>query len=390
MNLIDIAFSSLKKQKSKKLFLLLAMVLGCATVLTLFTFIQSQRNKIESQFDEYGANIVIMPKTDQLMLSYGGINVSGVVANVREIDNSDIEKIYTIPNRKNIRAVSPKLLGAVSMKNNGKESDVLLIGVDFEQEIKIKSWWEFNGQLPQAKDELILGAEAAKKLGLKPNDYVLIGERELQVKAVLASTGSQDDEMVFARMDTASEILNKEGKVSLIEVSALCSDCPIDKLITQISSVLPQTNVRGIKQVMKQKMVMVEQFEKFAVTVTAVIILIGGILVFISMMGSIAERKYEVGIFRAIGFMKKHIMQIILIEAFIISLAAGIIGSFFGYAITYFLLPPLTGIDRSLIVFDPLMIGITILSAVILGLVSTIYPAYSAAEIDPVKIINNY
>ena len=64
---------------------------------------------------------------------------------------------------------------------------------------------------------------------------------------------------------------------------------------------------------MQQKMETVNQFEKFAVTITMVIILIGIILVFTSMMGSVVERKHEIGIFRAIGFKKGHIISIILI-----------------------------------------------------------------------------
>ena len=72
MTLKDIALIGLGRQKGKKAFVLIAMTLGCATVIILFTFIDTQKRTIESQFDEYGANIIVLPKADTLGLSYGG------------------------------------------------------------------------------------------------------------------------------------------------------------------------------------------------------------------------------------------------------------------------------------------------------------------------------
>ena len=76
-----------------------------------------------------------------------------------------------------------------------------------------------------------------------------------------------------------------------------------------------------------QKMQTVDQFERFALTVTGVIVAIGAVLIFTSMMGSISERKNEIGIFRAIGFKKIHIVTIILTEAFLLSIIAGLAGT---------------------------------------------------------------
>ena len=60
MNIIDIASHSLNRQKAKKSFLVIAIVLGCITVVSLYTFVAAQKMKIENQFDEYGANIIVM------------------------------------------------------------------------------------------------------------------------------------------------------------------------------------------------------------------------------------------------------------------------------------------------------------------------------------------
>ena len=54
-----------------------------------------------------------------------------------------------------------------------------------------------------------------------------------------------------------------------------------------------------------------------------IVLLIGGLIVFTNRMASVNERKREIGIFRAIGFRKLHVINIIFSEAFIVGLIGG-------------------------------------------------------------------
>jgi putative ABC transport system permease protein len=98
---------------------------------------------------------------------------------------------------------------------------------------------------------LILGAEAARVLNLNAGDSVSIKNRELFVSGILQPTGSQDDQLVFAQLVTAQSIFNKNGRVSMAEVAALCKDCPIEEMVKQISEAIPGGKVMAIQQVVK-------------------------------------------------------------------------------------------------------------------------------------------
>ncbi len=389
MNLRNVSLMSLSRQKGKKAFVLAAMILGCATVVSLFTFVNTQRRSIEDQFDQYGANIVILPRSDTLTLSYGGVSVSGVVANVREIKRTDIDRIWDIPNRDNIRAVSAKLLGRVEVSAPEAVAEVLLVGVDFEAELRVKSWWEVDGRVPTTGGEVIVGFDAAKKLGIDRDESILIAGERMQVAGVLSATGSQDDQVLFANYDFVASLLGKPDVVSLAEVSALCSDCPIEQITEQLSKALPNANVREIRQVMQQKMQTVAQVERFAVTTSVVIGFIGTVLVFTSMMGSVSDRKHEIGILRAIGYRKQHIVSIILAEGFILGVAAGLIGSLAGYGISYVALPALMGMASDALVLKLGLAGAVLPGVVLVGLVAALYPAFKAAKIDPIITLNS-
>jgi putative ABC transport system permease protein len=113
-----------------------------------------------------------------------------------------------------------------------------------------------------------------------------------------------------------------------------------------------------------------------------IVLLIGGLIVFISMMASVNERKREIGIFRAIGFRRSHVVRIIFLEALIVGGLAGLLGIVFGLGVSMAVGPVITGV-KSGVVVDPLLgIGVLLLSAGI-GILSSAYPAFQASKLDP-------
>jgi ferredoxin-fold anticodon binding domain-containing protein len=86
------------------------------------------------------------------------------------------------------------------------------------------------------------------------------------------------------------------------------------EMVKQISEILPGANVMAIKQVVKGRMETLDHFRKGSYLLSAVVALVGGLVVLVTMMGSVRERTPEIGIFRAIGYRKGHIMRIILLE----------------------------------------------------------------------------
>ena len=169
----------------------------------------------------------------------------------------------------------------------------------------------------------------------------------------------------------------------MAEVAALCSDCPITEMVRQITAALPGAKVMAIQQVVKGRMETMAQMKQFSYGVSAVILLVGSLVVLVTMMGSVRERTVEIGIFRAIGFRKRHVVRIVLLEAFVISGLAGIIGYIFGLGATK-LIVRLVAEGKSVVV--PLNLELAagaIIVAILVGLASSIYPAIMAARLDP-------
>lgn len=378
MTLKDIALRNLRRRKGKAVFILLGLMIGVTSIVSFISLTETLTHEINNKMEKYGANILITPKTENLSLTYGGLSLGGVSFEMQEIRQKDLERIPTIKNKENIAAVGPMVLGVV-MINNQK---VLLAGMDFKVSHILRPWWKVQGLEPD-HDGILAGSEVARVLGIKVNDLTVINGTNQKVKGLLEPTGSQDDHMIFAPLPIAQKLLKKEGRISMAEVAALCSGCPIEEMVSQISGVLPGANVMAIKQVVKSRLVALEHFQKLAYGLSGLVILVGGLVVLVTMMAGVRERTVEIGIFRAIGFRKSHVFRIILLEAGIISAAAGTLGYLAGMGAARIALPFFAESDHMSISFDPLIAGGALGLAIILGLLAGIYPAILAARLDP-------
>jgi putative ABC transport system permease protein len=415
MRISTIAFANLKRRKGKAAFLVVGMAIGIGTAVALFSLSRSIKDEIGLQLDQFGANIVIVPQSNSLALDYGGITVTGVSFDVHQLKSDDAVRIMDIPYRDRLSVVAPKLLGAVQVGGR----DILLAGVDFESEMKLKRWWHVVGEEPARAEDLLVGYEAARLLSLieesdEPahvhdhdmadmpemamtaspqyasfkiarNDLQL-GGREHRVAGVLAPTGGREDGMIFGSLPDVQALLGKPDQLSLIEVSALCQNCPVEDIVAQISEKVPNARVSAIQQSVRARTETVERLTRFSAAVSAVVLAIGALMIFTTMMGSVVERTKEIGVMRALGFRRTHIIKELMIEVAAVSLIGGLLGWGAGLIASWAVLPYFAETELGLRA-DPTMAILAVAAALLIGAVSSIYPAIRASKLDPSEAV---
>jgi putative ABC transport system permease protein len=384
MQLRHIAWASLNRRKGRFAFLLVAVALGIGTVIALVSLSAAMRTAVSDELDRFGANIIITPKSQLLDLAYGGIAVGGVTVDARELTMADARRIRTIPNTRNIAAVAPKLVGTLEVE--GKR--IVIVGTDLRQERRIKGWWKIDGRLAESPDEVMLGSEASQTLGKGADDLLVLGGSPRRVTAVVSPTGSMDDRAVFVDLGVVQHLLGKPDAVSFIEVSALCRECPIEDIVSQIGAVIPQGRVAPIRQAVAARERAVLQFTRFAYAVSSVVLLVGGLVVMTTMMASVTERTQEIGILRAVGFRRTQVARVVLLEALGVNVVGGLTGWLAGSLAARLLGPVLAELSTP-IPLDGGLAFVAIGLAILLGASGGTYPALRAARMEPSQALRH-
>ncbi|MDP2859354.1 MAG: ABC transporter permease [Bacillota bacterium] len=378
MSLSDIAWQNLRRRKGRAAIIVASLVLGVATVVALVLTTQAMQLDLGNKLDEYGANLVISPGTRQMALSYGGVTIPGVSVGTPEFPESALDNMKTIKNYENLSVVSPKLVGTADV--DGRQ--LLVVGIRFPSELRMKKWWSLDGQRPSDDDQVILGSEAASRLNKVAGDAVRVNGRELKVAAVIRQTGGSEDTLIYLDLAVTQNLLNRPAKLTFIEASALCNTCPIDDIIAQVQQVLPGAKVTALKQTVKAREEIVTRFQGFAIALAAVVLLASGLSVFATVLSSLNERTREIGILRAIGYRKSHVTSVIMRESLLLSLLGGLAGYAAGRLLAGGIAARMADSVSDLPAIGwllPAALGL----AVCVGVVATAYPCWRTSRIDP-------
>ena len=344
-----------------------------------------------------------------------GVNAHLVVLNFRgTLDNygTVIDKIKA---EKEVVSTSPFVLGQVMVSFGSKGQGVYLRGVDPELEekttdiakhIKEGTINDLNtqGGLPG----IILGKELALRLGVVRNDTITIlsptGEigplgmlpkiKSFRVVGIFeVGMFEYDSNLVVTGLKPAQEFLGLKGDVTGLEVriSDIYKAADVRARVQQVLG--SPYHVRDWMQ-MNKNLFSALKLEKFAMFVILVlIILVASFNIVSTLIMNVIEKQREIAILKTMGATNRGIMAIFVFQGFIIGLIGTAIGLTGGYTLSYILntyeiikLPPdiyyLSHLPVKMKLSDFVTVSV---SAILISFLSTIYPAWQAAKLNPVE-----
>lgn len=375
---------------------MLGLVVGVATVVAVLNIIEAMHLDLGDRIDEFGANAIILPGTEGMEMHYGNATVSDLTFDVQQLTMEDIPKIFSSSVAEYINIVSPKLVGAVE----AGEQNSLIVGIEPRQEFMQKPWFSLAQQadieqgetvgdlalLDIPQDGLVLGASAAEALKVQVGDQLMINNKPFGVFGILNKLGSEEDGLIYANLTVVQDLLNRPGELSMIEVSAYCNSCPIEEVAMGLDEALPNGRTIPMRQAALFREETIDQFSAFGIALSGVVLLIAALVVLTTMLSSINERTREIGIFRAIGFRRTHIIKIIFLEAAMISVLGGIAGYFLGSLTARYAGPYLAQIQGDIPLQLQLLLPAILLSTG-LAILASAYPALKAARLDPAEAL---
>ncbi len=393
------AIDAIRKNKLRSSLTLLGISIGVFSVIGVMTAIRTLESSIASGLNVFATNTFVIQK-------YPEVNF-GSNREYRKRKNIDFSQYQKFKSRSTLPVLVSVLEGSsvrnVRYKDRIVKNYVELIGGD-DGTIRFYNTYLSYGRnfieddIHFKRNVCVLGMDVvdrlfpfedpiSKKIKVDGLDYFVIGVTERQGEAF----GQSKDNFIAIPISTYLERFSDKWTTLSIHVES-SSESTFEKtkdeaigIMRSIRKVKPEDD-NDFEVVTNTEMI--EQFsgftsgvKLFALCVSVIALVVAGIGIMNIMLVSVTERIKEIGIRKAIGATKKDILTQFLMEAIFLSEFGGIVGIVMGVAggnmvAVVFNIPAVIPIDWA-------VIGLVVCSAIGIGF--GIYPAWRAAQLDPIE-----
>ncbi|MDD1688324.1 MAG: ABC transporter permease [Methanoregula sp.] len=256
------------------------------------------------------------------------------------------------------------------------------------------------GEYSRGNSGCLVGSTFAIDNNVKVGSRISIGadgaKGTLRVTGIIEERGMAFDIMtdsaIVVTKDWFDSAYNREGYDKVVVKVKDLDDLP--KVKTAIEDQLNKrdkiVDVVDTRETMKSIFEAFGQITTFVTAIGGISMIVAGVSILNIMMMSVTERIKEIGIMRSIGAQRKEVMAMFLYEALILgvvgSLAGGIMSLIAGYAVSSLMLQTL----------DYLFVPSTLISIVygvsfgiVVSLICGIYPAWRAANLNPIDALRH-
>jgi putative ABC transport system permease protein len=406
---IKMALDTVRTNKLRSGLTILGIVIGVTTVITISSVITGLNNRVNDWVTSMGSNVFwvfhmpligVRPTTE--MLTRKKLNLEEVVA-LRSLP-------HVIAADGSYRHVNETFhVGDVSVKYNGKKiSGAFLMGATAQlesvSELSMRSgrlWTDAEDQrhahvcaIGHDTGEELFGSvdPIGKDVTVGPNQYTVIGVVDKRKQPFGSGKNPADNGVYFPL--GAFHSLYPENTDMYISV----------KYDDQRNKALVEEEIREVLRIYRK--VKVEQPDNFdifgpdslsklwnqltgglvlfMIAVSSVGLMVGGVGVMNIMLVSVTERTREIGVRKAIGATKRALLLQFTTEAVTLTAMGGIIGILLGALLTWiiFLLP--IGLPATMSTLWAVT-GFSVSCGI--GLIFGIYPAWKAANLDPIEAL---
>lgn len=398
---IRIAINAIRVNKMRSVLTMLGIIIGIASVIAVFAIGSGGEQAIGREFESFGVNRMMVFHSNDEVLSRKDLMTEDDVAMLQQQFSNKISAIspsFTTTMRvdqkvalRKEKGISVNLNGVYSVYNQIQKIDIVkgrfLRRDDMTGKRQVVVIDENLARTIFGTTE-VLGEKIVLSNGPQRVSLTIVGIQEAP-KDSLISRFSQTPN-VYIPYSTMDRIVSLGGFVYYLEINTAEN---VDK--EAFKKEIPEALAKRHHGKAANYMAFSAESEMAVVTsitgvitgiisaIAAVSLLVGGIGVMNIMLVSVTERTREIGIRKALGARRQDILLQFLVEAVIISLLGGIIGTIIGLGIAFF--------AAAQIGLQP---GVSLGSIVLawafsagVGIFFGLYPANKAAKLDPIDAL---
>lgn len=313
-----------------------------------------------------GADIIVRPPGSSNLIGFSGAPVSVKVADI-------------LRKQPHVVAVSPIVAQLTSAGNIE-----VIYGIDLESFEAVGGPFHYlEGGPFQGPDDMLVDDYFAQGNKVRPGSAIEVLNHKFRVAGVVEhGRGGRR----FIPLKTMQELMGAENKATMFYVK-LDDPSNADAVARQIKTIsgMETYSVMSMREFLSLMTTdKLPGLSSFITVVVGIAVIIGFIVIFQSMYTAVMERTREIGILKSLGASKTYIVRVILRETLLLA-AAGII---VGILISLAALPALHYKFPTLRVeFTGWWVFRATVIAIIGAMLGAIYPAFKAAQKDPIDAL---
>lgn len=288
---------------------LFAMVVAAAVATAMMNLYIDVQAKLQREFRNYGANIVIVGKDGASLPAEAQAQVESVLGGRG--------------------AVAPFAL-VVARTSDGQP--IVVAGTDFERVRQLDRWWSVSAW-PTASDQALVGVRALPVVSPKnqPFDLSFQGRTIPLSPAGTVRTGGAEDSRIYLSLGDFTAWTGVQP--STIEVAASGSPGEIAAIMKELAAAVPSAEVRPVRQIMEGEARVLGKTRATLLAAAALIILTAALCVLSTLMGWVFDRRRDFAIMKALGASDRLLNGFFATEAAALGAAGAMIGFVFGIGI---------------------------------------------------------
>ncbi|MFA5188649.1 MAG: ABC transporter permease [Patescibacteria group bacterium] len=403
---VQIAKQALLRNKVRTILSILGVVIGIAAVIIVLSVGQGIKGFLIGQLTTFGTDYVEVevkvPSTSHVSTE----NAIGMATGIQitTLKDSDMKAILKLDNVKN--AYSGSLTQQItSYQSQNKQTFIFAVSPSFIEidPTKIEQGRFFTVDEDNAMAKVAVLGPNLKKTLFGDEDaigkQIKVGKNTFKVIGVTAPKGSQSffdfDSMLYLPINTVQKLITGVDYVTFIFVQlkdisqAEITAADITSLMRDLHKITDPNKddfaVVTSAEAMDMLNTVVGAITLLLIAIAGISLVVGGIGIMNIMYVSVAERTFEIGLRKAVGAKSADILRQFLMEAIFVTFSGGIVGIIIGSLVSYLIAVISTYLGFSWqFVMSPLYLLLACGVSIMVGVISGLYPARSAAKLDPI------